>query len=90
MKLGELAARLGCKLEGGENDEVHGVAGIEDARAGEVTFLSNPKYSRALATTLASGVCSRTTSDKRFGPAARRSTTSSSEIRIVTDAPCGS
>jgi UDP-3-O-[3-hydroxymyristoyl] glucosamine N-acyltransferase len=56
MKLGELAARLGCKLEGDENAEVHGVAGIETARAGEVTFLSNPKYFRALANTLASAV----------------------------------
>ncbi|HXP81260.1 MAG TPA: UDP-3-O-(3-hydroxymyristoyl)glucosamine N-acyltransferase [Verrucomicrobiae bacterium] len=56
MKLGELAARLGCKLQGGENVEVHGVAGIENAQAGEVTFLSNPKYSRELAKTLASGV----------------------------------
>lgn len=56
MKLGELAARLGCALEGGENSEVHGVAGIENAKAGEVTFLSNPKYSRELARTLASAV----------------------------------
>src|ERR1700733_13193383 len=56
MKLGELAARLGCKLEGGEDGEVHGVAGIENAKAGEVTFLSNPKYSRELARTLASAV----------------------------------
>ncbi len=56
MKLGELAARLGCKLEGGEDVEVHGVAGIERARAGEVTFLSNPKYSRELTKTLASAV----------------------------------
>jgi len=56
MKLGELAARLGCKLDGDENGEVHGVAGIENARAGEVTFQSNPKYSRALARTLASAV----------------------------------
>jgi UDP-3-O-[3-hydroxymyristoyl] glucosamine N-acyltransferase len=56
MKLGELAARLGCKLEGGENGEVHGVAGIESAKTGEVTFLSNPKYSRELAKTLASAV----------------------------------
>ena len=56
MKLGELAARLGCKLEGDENGEVHGVAGIENAQAGEVTFLSNPKYSRELAKTLASAV----------------------------------
>src|ERR1700680_2783778 len=54
MKLGELAARLSCKLEGDENGEVHGVAGIESAQAGEVTFLSNPKYSRELAKTLAS------------------------------------
>src|SRR5882672_7878080 len=56
MKLGELAARLGCKLEGDENGEIHGVAGIEGAQAGEVTFLSNPKYSRELAKTLASAV----------------------------------
>ena len=56
MKLGELAARLGCKLEGVENLEVHGVAGIESAKAGEITFLANPKYSRELAKTLASAV----------------------------------
>jgi UDP-3-O-[3-hydroxymyristoyl] glucosamine N-acyltransferase len=56
MKLGELAARLDCRLEGGENGEVHGVAGIESAKAGEVTFLSNPKYFRKLAKTLASAV----------------------------------
>ena len=56
MKLGELAARLDCKLEGDANAEVRGVAGIESARAGEVTFLSNPKYSPKLSTTLASAV----------------------------------
>ena len=56
MKLGELAARLECKLEGGENSEVHGVARIESAKPGEVTFLSNPKYSGELAKTLASAV----------------------------------
>src|SRR6202035_4165209 len=48
--------RLGCKLEGDENVEVRGVAGIESAQAGEVTFLSNPKYSRELTRTLASAV----------------------------------
>ena len=56
MKLCELAARLGCKLEGDENHEIHRVAGIENAKAGEVTFLSNPKYSRELTKTLASAV----------------------------------
>jgi UDP-3-O-[3-hydroxymyristoyl] glucosamine N-acyltransferase len=56
MKLGELAAQLGCNLEGDENIEVHRAAGIENAQAGEVTFLSNPKYSRELGKTLASAV----------------------------------
>jgi UDP-3-O-[3-hydroxymyristoyl] glucosamine N-acyltransferase len=56
MKLGELAARLGCKLQGDGNLEVRGVAGIESAQPGEVTFLSNPKYSRELVKTLASAV----------------------------------
>jgi len=56
MKLGDLAARLGCTLEGDENGEIHGVAGIEEARAGDITFLSNPKYSRELAKTRASAV----------------------------------
>jgi UDP-3-O-[3-hydroxymyristoyl] glucosamine N-acyltransferase len=56
MKLGELATRLGCTLEGNANEEVRGVAGIEGAKAGEVTFLSNPRYSRELCKTLASAV----------------------------------
>ncbi len=56
MKLGELAARLGCKLDGVETVEIRGVAGIESAKAGDVTFLSNPKYFRELAKTLASAV----------------------------------
>jgi UDP-3-O-[3-hydroxymyristoyl] glucosamine N-acyltransferase len=69
MKLGELAARLGCRLQGDENVEVHGVAGIETAQAGEVTFLSNPKYSRELAKTLASAVFvgEKTVIDRRPG-----------------------
>ncbi|HVA93720.1 MAG TPA: UDP-3-O-(3-hydroxymyristoyl)glucosamine N-acyltransferase [Candidatus Dormibacteraeota bacterium] len=56
MKLGELAARLGCTLEGDAEVEIHGVAGIEQARPGQVTFLSNPRYSRELSKTSASAV----------------------------------
>jgi UDP-3-O-[3-hydroxymyristoyl] glucosamine N-acyltransferase len=56
MKLGELAAQLGCRLEGDEVCEIHGVAPIETARPGEVTFLSNPRYVRELGRTLASAV----------------------------------
>src|SRR5260370_35162206 len=56
MKLGELAARLGCTLEGDAQIEIHGAEGLEDAKPGEVTFLSNPKYGRELSTTRASAV----------------------------------
>jgi len=56
MKLGELAARLGCRLEGDESCDIRGVAGIEDAKAGEVTFLANRRYTSELSKTLASAV----------------------------------
>src|SRR5260221_5093601 len=56
MNLGELAARLGCKLEGDAQIEIHGADGLEAARPGEVTFLSNPRYGRDLSTTRASAV----------------------------------
>ena len=45
MTLGELAERLGAELVGGEaSATVTGVAGIEKAGPGEVTFVANPKY----------------------------------------------
>jgi UDP-3-O-[3-hydroxymyristoyl] glucosamine N-acyltransferase len=56
MKLGELAAQLGCVLEGDAQTEFQGVAGIEEASAGQVTFLTNPRYSRELSRTRASAV----------------------------------
>jgi UDP-3-O-[3-hydroxymyristoyl] glucosamine N-acyltransferase len=56
MKLGELAARLGCMLEGDAGIEIHGAQGLEAAKQGEVSFLSNPRYGRELSTTRASAV----------------------------------
>ena len=56
MKLGYIAETLGCALEGDANVEIIGVAGIEEARAGELTFLVNRKYRPALATTQASAI----------------------------------
>ena len=56
MKLGELAARLGCTLEGDAEIEIHGAEGLEAAMQGEVSFLSNPRYWRELSTTRASAV----------------------------------
>src|ERR1700757_1558765 len=56
MKLQELAQRLECLLEGEPNVEIHGVAGVEQAGPGEVTFLSNRRYAPNLKTTRASAV----------------------------------
>ena len=56
MKLGEMAARLGCTLEGPADVEVTGVAGMDEAGPTEVTFLANPKYHRKLKTTQAAAV----------------------------------
>src|SRR5712664_3283076 len=56
MKLGDLAARLGCTLEGDAEIEIHGAEGLEAAMQGEVSFLSNPRYGRELSTTRASAV----------------------------------
>src|ERR1700722_283779 len=56
MKLAEIARRLACKLEGDPQIEIHGVAGIESAKAGELTFISNPRYRQAARTTGASAV----------------------------------
>jgi UDP-3-O-[3-hydroxymyristoyl] glucosamine N-acyltransferase len=56
MKLAELAQNLGCIVDGDETLEISGVAGLEDAQPGELTFLANRKYVRALETTRASAV----------------------------------
>jgi UDP-3-O-[3-hydroxymyristoyl] glucosamine N-acyltransferase len=56
MKLAEIAEKLGCAVEGDASIEITGVAGIEEAKAGELTFLANRKYRPALATTGASAV----------------------------------
>ena len=56
MKLAEISRRLECELRGPADLEIEGVAGIEEAREHELTFLSNPKYVRQLRTTRAGAV----------------------------------
>jgi UDP-3-O-[3-hydroxymyristoyl] glucosamine N-acyltransferase len=56
VKLRDLAERLGCRLEGDGEIDIVRVATIQDAQPGDLTFLANPKYESALATTLASAV----------------------------------
>jgi UDP-3-O-[3-hydroxymyristoyl] glucosamine N-acyltransferase len=56
MKLKEIANSLGCELKGNPELEISGLASIESAGPGDLTFLSNPRYHKHLATTLASAV----------------------------------
>lgn len=57
MKLHELAQRVGGQLENAAADvEISGVAGIEEASAGQITFVANPKYATAARSTKASAV----------------------------------
>ena len=56
MKLGDIAQRLECKLEGDAGIEITGVAGIEEAAPGQLTFLANRRYRPAVATTRASAI----------------------------------
>jgi UDP-3-O-[3-hydroxymyristoyl] glucosamine N-acyltransferase len=51
-----MAKALGCTLEGNGDLEIFGVAGIDEAQAGQVTFVSNPKYAAKAKTTSASAV----------------------------------
>jgi len=56
VKLSEIAARLDCLLKGRGDLEITGVVGIEDADAGHLTFVSNPKYAAKTRTTKASAI----------------------------------
>jgi len=56
MKLGEIAAKLNCDLTGDASIEIRGVAGIENAAEGELSFLVNTKYLPQLKHTRASAL----------------------------------
>lgn len=56
MQLSEIAQELGCRLEGPAQTAIHGVAGIEHAEPGHITFLANRRYFPLLHTTRATAV----------------------------------
>jgi UDP-3-O-[3-hydroxymyristoyl] glucosamine N-acyltransferase len=57
MKLGQVAAALKLRLDNGSPDtEITGVAGIEEAGPGQITFLANPKYAPLAETTGAAAI----------------------------------
>jgi UDP-3-O-[3-hydroxymyristoyl] glucosamine N-acyltransferase len=57
MKLSAIASALNARLENGSPDtEIAGLNGIEQAAPGELSFVSNPKYSAAARSTKATAV----------------------------------
>lgn len=54
--LGQLAGLLGATLRGAEEAVITGLATLQEASAGELTFLANPQYRKYLASTGASAV----------------------------------
>jgi UDP-3-O-[3-hydroxymyristoyl] glucosamine N-acyltransferase len=56
VKLVDVADRLSCRLEGDGSIEIFGVATLEAARAGELSFLTNPKYQKDAKHTGASAI----------------------------------
>ncbi len=59
VKLRDLAARIGCRVEGDGELDIVRVSGVQDAEPGDVTFVANSKYEKDLPTTRASAVILR-------------------------------
>lgn len=57
MRLADIAALIGARVEGTEGEiEIRHVAKIEEAGAEDITFVANPKYQRFLGATRAAAV----------------------------------
>ena len=56
MKLSALAEKLSCRLEGDPFDEITGIAGMDHAVPGQVTFLANRRYFPLLRSTRATAI----------------------------------
>ena len=56
FRISQIAALIQADIEGDEEREIHGLAKIEEAKEGELTFLANPKYARYLPDSQASAI----------------------------------
>ncbi len=56
MKLTELAERIDGTLDRTDDREITGIAGLDEAHPGDITFMTNPKFASALEKSEASAV----------------------------------
>ena len=54
--LGQLAEHVGGRVHGDVACQINGVATLQNAKSGDISFLANPRYTRYLASTAASAV----------------------------------
>ena len=54
--MGDLARIVGGEIHGNSDLEITGIAGIREAKSGDITFVANPKYEAYLESTAASAV----------------------------------
>jgi len=56
FSISQIAAMLGGEVKGDGSEKINMLARIQDAKKGQIAFLSNPKYEQFIYTTLASAV----------------------------------
>ncbi len=56
MKLSEIASKIECRMVADSDVEIQRVAGIDEAGQGDLTFVSNKKYTSHIKTTRASAI----------------------------------
>lgn len=56
VKIAQIAQWIDARIEGDEDLEITGLAKIEEAQSGYLTFIANPKYAKFIETTQASAV----------------------------------
>ena len=56
MKISQIAQIIGCRIAGDDDLEINGVAGIDEAGPGDLTFVSNRKYISHIPKTRASAI----------------------------------
>ena len=56
MLLSEIAARLNCSLTGDSDPDIHSLCGMDQAGAGQLTFLANPKYAHKVKASQAAAI----------------------------------
>ena len=84
LKLKEIAALVEGELVGDSDVTIEGVAGIKEAKQGDITFLSNPKYLSYLDATHASAVIASPEVVHKFKPLVRVANPSSAFTKVIS------